>query len=50
MLSIEVCRKMLGAGSQKFSDDEIKEIRETLYQVGGVLVKEFIKSKVDENR
>jgi len=50
MLSIEVCRKNLGSASKNFSDKEIEEIREALYQVGGILVKQFTVSKVDKSR
>lgn len=38
MLSIEVCRKILGVSQEQMSDEQIEEAREALYQVANVLV------------
>ncbi len=36
MISIENCRKTLNKGERKYSDEEIKKIREYLYIIGGL--------------
>lgn len=43
MLSIELCRKLLGVNGEKLSTEQVEEIRETLYQAGNILVKEYLK-------
>ncbi len=45
MLSIEVCRKILGKSKQEMSDEEIEKIRENLYQISHVLVNNYIEVK-----
>lgn len=38
MLSIEVCRKILGVNEEELSDEKLEEIRDTLYQLSTVLI------------
>lgn len=42
MLSIEVCRKILGVSQAQMSDEQIEEARDTIYQVANVLVTSYI--------
>ena len=37
MLSIEKCNKILNKKKQKYSQEEIKQIRKTLYQVAEII-------------
>lgn len=37
MLSIEACRKILGQNKYQKTDEEIEEIRDTLYQLANIL-------------
>lgn len=39
MLSIEACRKILGKTKKELTDKEIEEIRELLYQMATVLIR-----------
>lgn len=45
MLSIEVCRKHLGVSQSQMTDEEIEELRQTLYQIGRVLVNNYFEVK-----
>ena len=45
MLSIEVCRKILGVSQEQMSDEQIEETRETIYQVANVLVTNYLEVK-----
>ena len=47
MLSVEECRKYLKKGC--FSDNQIDEIKDGLYQLAGILVAEFLKKNKSEN-
>ena len=38
MLSIEVCRKILGIDENEMSNEELENIRYSLYQISQVLV------------
>lgn len=49
MLSIEVCRKYLGKKGQQMTDEQVKAIREALYQVGNILVKQYLEAEKDES-
>ena len=42
MLSVEECKKTLG---KNYSSEEILEIRETLYQMANILIKNYLKTK-----
>ena len=43
MLSVEQCKKYLPAG--QYTDEEIEQMRDELYQVAEILVEDFIKQK-----
>ncbi len=45
MLSIEVCRKILGKDKTDMPDEKIEEIRETLYQISKILVNNYFEVK-----
>lgn len=47
MLSLEVCKKILSDGKIKYTNEEIKEIREFVYNCGYLQVEheEYIKNK-----
>lgn len=36
MLNIDVCKRILNKGKNKFSNEEIKEIREKLYELAHI--------------
>jgi hypothetical protein len=42
MLSVDKCKKVLGSN---YCDDDISKIRETLYQMANILVKQYIETK-----
>jgi S-adenosylmethionine:tRNA-ribosyltransferase-isomerase (queuine synthetase) len=47
MLSIEQCKKILK--NSNYSDEEIREIRNVLYQLGEMLFDEYMKQKRSES-
>jgi len=49
MLSIEECRKHLKENSSQTTDEEIEQIRETLYQIANVLVNNYLEVKNNAN-
>jgi len=36
MISIEQCKKILNKGKRKYTDEEVKDIREFLYQIANI--------------
>ena len=50
MLSVDKCRKILGRND--LSNEEIQEIRDTLYSLGEILVNSYISSatRTDDTR
>ena len=36
MLSLEICKKILNQSKRKYKDEEIKLLREFLYQIAGL--------------
>ena len=49
MLSIEVCRKILGVSKEEMPDCEIKELQESLYQIGNILINKRFEEAKDGN-
>ncbi|MBI4232111.1 hypothetical protein HY605_02665 [Candidatus Peregrinibacteria bacterium] len=49
MLTLEQCREYLGEDFKDLSDQEIEDIKNTLYQLANVLVDGFIKNKEAKN-
>lgn len=45
MLSIEVCRKILGVDENEVSNDELENIRYSLYQISQVLINQYLEGK-----
>ena len=45
MLSIEVCRKILGLSEAKLSNEELENIRYSLYQISQVIVNNYLEEK-----
>ncbi len=45
MLSIEVCRKILGVDENEVSNKELEEIRDALYQLSAILINNQIEVK-----
>lgn len=45
MLSIEVCRKILGIDENEVTNKELEEIRDALYQLSTVLINNEIEVK-----
>ncbi len=43
MLSVEQCKKYLPVG--KYTDEEIEQMRDNLYQLADILVEEYLKNK-----
>ena len=41
MITIEQCNKILNKGERKYEDDEIRLIREYLYQLANLEIKEL---------
>lgn len=48
MLSIERCKKILNKGDRKYTDSEVKEIRELLYKLAHTEYELFTKLKLHE--
>lgn len=46
MLKLEKCKKILQAGGKKYSDDEVKKIRELLYKMKTIV--DDVKTMQDE--
>jgi hypothetical protein len=51
MLTIEACKKVLNNGNRKYSDEEVKEIREFLYAIAEfqIEMENIIISKYNQN-
>lgn len=47
MLSIQECKKRLP--SKKFSDEQIEEIREKLYQLANIFIDEYLSIRAKGN-
>ncbi len=45
MLSIEVCRKILGLSEDELSNEELENIRYSLYQFSQVIVNNYLEVK-----
>jgi hypothetical protein len=41
MLTIEQCKRILNKGGKKYSDEQVKHIREILYQFGKLDIDNF---------
>ncbi|WP_198283122.1 hypothetical protein [Aquimarina agarilytica] len=37
MLKLEKCKKILQAGGKKYTDDEVKKLREELYRMASIV-------------
>ena len=48
MLSIEVCRKILGLSEDELSNEELENIRYSLYQFSQVIVNNYLEVKNNE--
>ncbi len=48
MISLEKCKKYLNDNS--YTDEELEEIRSSLYQVAELLIDKFTEGKNNENR
>lgn len=48
MISIEQCRKKLEKYGKKYSDEQILEIRDTLYQIAKHQLKDLKEGRYDE--
>ena len=48
MLSIEICKKILNTDKKKYTDEEIKQIREFLYQMVQIQI-EFEEDNNEKN-
>ena len=48
MLSIEECRKILGLSEDELSNDELENIRYSLYQMSQVIVNNYFEVKNNE--
>ena len=49
MLSIEECRKILGLSEDELSNDELENIRYSLYQMSRVIVNNYFEVKNNES-
>ena len=45
MLSIEVCRKILGVDESEVTKEELENIRYSLYQISQVIVNQYLEGK-----
>ncbi len=50
MLSLEVCKKILQKKGKKYSEEEIKRIRELLYQIGHLDYYLFTQKQHDDGK
>jgi hypothetical protein len=46
MLSIETCEKLLTQKEKKYTKEQIKQIRETLYILGNIAFDNFLKKHI----
>lgn len=49
MLSIEACEKILKNGKKKYSQDQIKAIRSSLYALANLSYENYIKEKNEKS-
>ena len=49
MISTEKCKKILNRNGNKFSDNEIEQIRDFLWELAQIEVKNLEKQEIDEN-
>lgn len=49
MLSIEECRKIIGLSEDELSNDELENIRYSLYQMSQVIVNNYFEVKNNES-
>ncbi len=49
MLSIEVCRKILGVNEEELSDEQLENIRYNLYQFSQVITDNYLEAKRNKN-
>lgn len=49
MISTEKCNKILNRNGNKFSDNEIEQIRDFLWELAQIEVKNLEKQEIDEN-
>jgi len=47
MISIEKCRKLLETDEDKFTDEEIINIRRKLYELGEFALEQYFKEKLN---
>jgi hypothetical protein len=49
MLNLEKCKKILQKDGQKYTDEEVKQIRDLLYKIGQLDYQIFKSSKLSNN-
>jgi hypothetical protein len=49
MLTIDDCKKVLNRNGKEYSDNEIEQIRDFLWEMARIEVKNLEKQKADEN-
>ena len=49
MLSINYCKKYFNKGKRHYSDKEIEEIRDNLYQTAEILEEKYLQNKYQTN-
>lgn len=50
MLSLKECRSILGKKFEDYTDEQIRKIRDWLYQIVGLEMKEFNKTKIEHEK
>jgi len=50
MLSVNHCKKYLNNTKNGYIDEEIEEIRNSLYQIAEVLVEDYLGKKINTNK
>ena len=45
MLNLEVCKKILNTGKRKFTDENVKQLREYLYMIAELQIESENESK-----
>jgi hypothetical protein len=49
MISLELCKKILCKNGKKYTDEQIKQIREYLYQLAKIDIENFKNLKSNKN-
>jgi len=50
MLSVNHCKEYLNNSKNSYTDKEIEEIRDSLYQIAEILVEDYLNKKINTDK